>query len=136
MTSPLESCCSVPGCAGRRLLVVEPDVFSCKSLTRVLCHLGFDAVGVRDAADGADRLIRQSPPFDLVICDPGRPGGAGTMILAAVARSGLPIRVVGVSGHAWPEDAAAGLAAGLAEYLVKPITVGGLEAAVHRALTQ
>lgn len=128
------------------LLVVEPHRETRDALARLLRRCGHRVEAVADPEAVATLLFRPpgaaaAPPFDVVICDPGRVGGTGTAMLARFAAVRVPpapagrqTPVVAFSGHGSEADMAAGLAEGYSVYLAKPVSVEQLLAGIARAI--
>jgi DNA-binding response OmpR family regulator len=123
------------------LLVVEPHRATRDALAALLRREGHRVEVAEDPEAVATLLFRPpgaaaAPPFDLVICDPGRVGGTGTAMLERFAAVHiLPAApVLALSGHGAEADVAAGLAEGYRVYLVKPVSAGQLLAGIAAAL--
>ncbi len=121
-------------CATPRVLVVEDN-----STNLMLTRTMLETVGcrVRGAASGAEGLTRmQHEPFDLVFMDISMPGMDGietTRVWRAHEQSGeqrLPI--VALTANAMVGDRQACLAAGMDDYLAKPVTLEALRRMVAR----
>ena len=122
---------------GRRVLVVEDNSTNRLVATRLLQRLG---VVAETAVDGVDALARlRSAPFDLVLMDvqmPEMDGLEATRRIRAgepgVPNPGLPI--VALTAHAMAGDREACLAAGMDDYLSKPIDPARLREVLVRWL--
>ncbi|QDV35301.1 response regulator [Tautonia plasticadhaerens] len=78
-----------------RLLLVEDDPGSHKTLLRLLTRLGFDVLSAMTVEEGLSRL-GDGPGF--LVLDLMLPDGDGGTILEKVRTDGLPIRVVVTTG--------------------------------------
>ena len=119
-------CCSV--------LIVEDN----ESLREVLAHQ-FELLGieVRFAADGAEAVKAVADgDFTMVFMDchmPNMDGFAATRAIRAAEADGCGhIPIVAMTANAFKEDREACLAAGMDDYLAKPVRIGDLRAAVER----
>ena len=108
---------------GRRVLVVDDNPINLRYLSHLLGQLG---MVVQTAGDGAQALLQAAAqPFDLVLMDVSMPvmnGLDATRALRARAvpgARGLPI--IGVSAHTMFGDREQCLAAGMSDYVGKPI---------------
>jgi len=118
---------------GRRLLVVEDN-----EINRTVARLLLESWGawVEEAQDGLAgvAMVRQAPPYDIVLMDIQLPGLSGLDATAAIralpdaARAAVPI--VALTANAFRADCERYLAAGMAACLAKPFE----EADVYHAL--
>ncbi|MBV9408659.1 MAG: response regulator, partial [Candidatus Eremiobacteraeota bacterium] len=119
-------CCSV--------LIVEDN----ESLREVLAHQ-FELLGIEVAfaADGAEAVEAvASGDYTMVFMDchmPNMDGYAATRAIRAAEADGCGhIPIVAMTANAFKEDREACLAAGMDDYLAKPVRIGDLRAAVER----
>ncbi len=120
--------------AAPRVLVVEDHAINLMLTRTMLEAFGCTVIG---AAGGAEALKRmQHEPFDLVFMDVSMPGMDGietTRVWRAHEQSGeqrLPI--VALTANAMAGDRQACLAAGMDDYLAKPVTIDALRRMVAR----
>ncbi|MCA9654947.1 MAG: response regulator [Myxococcales bacterium] len=123
--------------AGRRVLVVEDNAVNQKVARRLVERLG---AHVEVAGDGAEALaMLEALPFDLVLMDVQMPGMDGMTATAALRRreaGGRRLPVVAMTAHALSEDRERCLAAGMDEYLTKPILRAQLRGVLERLLAE
>ncbi len=124
--------------AAAHILVVEDDALNRVIVTRMLQHAGHRVTAVVDGGSALSILRRQS--FALVLMDwqmPDMDGLEATRrIRAGEAGEGprkLPI--VALTANAFAEDREACLAAGMNDFLTKPVLAGILNATVARWVT-
>ena len=108
---------------GKRVLAVDDNPINLRYLTHLLGQLG---MVVQTAADGAQALVQAAgQPFDLVLMDVSMPVMGGldaTRALHARAEPGARrLPVIGVSAHTLFGDREACLAAGMSDYVSKPV---------------
>ena len=96
----------------------------------MLTTAGFDVV---EAADGHSALAAFDGGVDLVVLDRMMPGLSGLDVLAEIRRQG-DTPVIMLTGMAGETDRILGLNHGADDYLVKPFSVGELEARVRALL--
>ena len=71
------------------ILVVDDEPAVNRVVTRYLSHVGYRVLDASSAAEALDRVRRQEPRVDLVLCDVVMPG-VGGVDLAAVLLSRAP----------------------------------------------
>lgn len=123
------------------VLVAEDNdinaMIACKHLER----MGANAIRVKDGGEAVDAYERalsgQSHPFTLILMDirmPGLDGIEATRRIRAMEKDThrAPIRILALTANAFEEDRRACLAAGIDEFLTKPVDYDRLAAAVLR----
>ncbi len=113
---------AAPGTRLPRVLLVEDDIDS-RELTSILLQLtGWETA---TAGDGAAALaLLAAEPFDLVLMDCRLPGIDGCATTARLRADGpaRQIPVIGLTASPDARDRARGLAAGMDDFIVKPLT--------------
>ncbi len=123
--------------AGRRVLLVEDNSIN---QTIAAAMLRKDKIEVTLAADGAEAIeLVQAHAFDLVLMDchmPHMDGYTATRHIRAweSAAGRPPLPIVALTANAMAGDRDACLAAGMTDYLAKPITGAGLSDMLARHL--
>jgi two-component system, chemotaxis family, chemotaxis protein CheY len=121
------------GLEDKNILIVDDDA-SMRTLTRrMLSRMGI--ANLAEAEGGAQALrLLEAAPVDLVICDWNMPAMSG-MELFARARSLRPDLVfLMLTGRADAESQAAARQAGVAAFMVKPISAPDLKAQIAHLL--
>lgn len=114
-----------------RILVAEDNKVNQAVIQNMLNKLGAQNIVIVE--DGASVLQAcQEQVFDLVFMDAHMPGMDGLDAARALRELGIKTRLIGVSAGALTEDRQTALANGMDDYLVKPITVEELKAAIGR----
>ena len=114
-----------------RILVVDDDPQTLRSVRRALDKAGYAVVVTAEPGEMAD-LIRAERP-KLVLLDLMLPGADGIELMGEVAElSDLP--VIFLSGYGRDETIARAFEAGAADYIVKPFSATELTARVGAAL--
>ncbi|NJK61066.1 MAG: PAS domain S-box protein [Oscillatoriales cyanobacterium SM2_1_8] len=120
-----------------RILVAEDNLTNQRLISLVLKRLGAQADMVSDGE--AAVLAWQQQPYDLILMDVRMPNVDGLTATREIRRQtgagGLRPWIVGLSGDALAEAQAAALAAGMDEYLIKPLDIRKLEAVLQRVAT-
>ncbi len=118
---PLLPAIAPPSFAGRKILVVEDNSVNLRVVQEILAQTG---CAVRGAANGREALgLLMQETFDLVLMDVQMPVMDGYQATQAIRRlPGLErLPVVAMTAHAMAGDREKCLAAGMNEYLTKPI---------------
>jgi len=116
-----------------RILLVDDDAINRKVGARMLAKMGYQ-VDLATGAEEAIAAIRQTP-YDLVFTDIQMPGMSGTEAAQlyrqadqAAGRSRLaPLMIIAMTANALPGDRERYLAAGMDEYIAKPVRPATLQ---------
>jgi CheY-like chemotaxis protein len=119
-----------PVLGGRRVLVLEPDADAAATLTAALRLYGLDAHAAGTGA-AALALAADAPP-DAVVTDLDLPDADACAFIRRVRTWPRPPAVIVVSGHTALGRKKAAIAAGAAEYRLKPTDPADLADAVLR----
>ena len=114
-----------------RILLVEDNVVNQRLAARLLERLGYRADVVANGLEAIHAVERQ--PYDLVFMDvqmPEMDGLEATRRICARWAGAQRPRIVAMTANARPEDRGACVAAGMDDYLAKPIRVEELVAAL------
>jgi two-component system chemotaxis response regulator CheY len=118
-----------------RVLVVDDEADVRKSVRLILTRAGYDVVEAEDGEKGMAAIKADGNALlvDTIICDLYMPKVDG-MEAIAYFRSQFPsVPVIVLTGKPDITNAASMFKQGVAEYLVKPVEVEQLTAAVHKA---
>jgi CheY-like chemotaxis protein len=120
-----------------RVLVAEDDEFSARLMEQLLARQGHRA---RLAADGPEALaLAQEGGFDLLFLDIHMPGLDGFGVVGAIRErervSGGHLPVIALTARSRQEDRERCLAAGMDDFLTKPVASAALFAAIDRLLS-
>lgn len=120
--------------APRKVLLAEDTPANQKLFRALLARHGCDVVVVDNGLEAVQRW--QAEPFDLVLMDLQMPlmdGLKATAIIRSRERAqGTRVPIIALTAHALPRDRERCLAAGMDDYLSKPIDIHQLEAAIQR----
>jgi len=125
---------SKPGTSSLRILLAEDNAVNQKVALRLLDQLGYRADVASNGVEALAALERQ--PYDVVLMDVQMPELDG---LDASRRIGerwpaeVRPRIIAMTANAMPEDRAACFAAGMDDYVAKPIRPTELANALRRA---
>jgi EAL domain-containing protein (putative c-di-GMP-specific phosphodiesterase class I) len=121
-----------PTAAGKgRVLVVDDEHALARSVARVLSGAGYTVTTVGDGAAGIEALKRSE--FDVILSDIQMPGMSGVDLLRLVREHDLDVPVVLMTADPRVETAAMAVELGALQYLVKPVPIDVLRAAIERA---
>jgi CheY-like chemotaxis protein len=116
-----------------RVLVAEDNVVNQKVVMAMLSHLGYRADLVANGLEAVDAVRRVA--YDVVFMDLQMPEldgvGATREIIIEHPHDRRP-RIVALTANAYDEDREACLAAGMDDYVSKPLKTETLEAALLR----
>lgn len=114
-----------------RVLVADDNRVNQVLLVKMLEKLGTEnIVTVGSGLQAVEACWKQT--FDLIFMDARMPDMDGLEATRSLRNYGVTARIIGVSADAMVEDAQAALAAGMDDYLSKPVTIDALVAAVGR----
>ncbi len=102
-------------------------------LKRLLARLGYDVVTAETFHD-ALRLAAKND-FHLLVSDIGLPDGNGFELLREI-RKRQRIDAIALSGFGMEDDLRKSREAGFADYLIKPINLDRLQAAIRQVASQ
>jgi signal transduction histidine kinase/CheY-like chemotaxis protein len=106
----------------RRVLVVEDNAVNRQVAARLLTNLGCTVTLANDGEEGIAAATRE--PFDLILMDchmPGIDGYEATRRIRALPGTHGAVRIAALTAGALPEDRQRCLAAGMDDFLTKPI---------------
>lgn len=103
-------------------------------INKVLTVAGYEVVEAGDGAEALTLFDGPDGPPDLVVLDRMMPEMDGLAVLAEIRRRGRDTPVIMLTGLATESDRILGLDGGADDYLVKPFSIGELEARVRALL--
>ena len=124
--------------AGRHFLVAEDNDLNLEIIQYVLENAGAHVSVARNGQEAVDAFLRAQPgTFDAVIMDVMMPQVDGLeatrQIRVSPKADALSIPIVGMSANVFAEDVERARAAGMSDYVVKPIDRDKLAAALLKA---
>lgn len=134
--TPAATTTQTPTCASARILIVEDNAVNQRVASALLARAGYRAEVANNGEEALSALARM--PFDLVLMDCQMPVLDGYMATQRLrereAGSGKRLPVIAMTANALPGDPERCLAAGMDDYLSKPVTREALYAALQRWL--
>ena len=114
------------------ILVVDDEDRVREGLVWSLCMTGYQ---VESAASGFQALaLLAKGGFDLLLLDIAMPGMDGVEVMEQARRLQPDLAVIVLTGHARLDSAIAAVKWGASDYLLKPVSIQNLQAAVGQAL--
>lgn len=119
-----------------RILIADPDEYSCETIAACLERSGHEVVQAAHGEAAMTALVRHPP--QLVLCEIMLPMRSGFEILASLGALGLArsIPVILVTADASQRAMDRALAEGVADYVVKPFHLRELTMRVNLALAR
>ncbi|GIV96054.1 MAG: hypothetical protein KatS3mg057_0711 [Herpetosiphonaceae bacterium] len=117
-----------------RVLIIDDEIKLALKIERYLKETGLQATAVPDGAQGLELLATQQ--WDVVLTDLGMPGVDGYAVLQTVQEQYPELPVVVITAHGDLSAAVRALQLGAYDYLLKPIDLTLIRAAIDRALQQ
>ena len=116
-----------------RLLVVEDNVINTMVLQGVLSKLGFSRIDkARDGLEAIESVGNEA--YDLILMDCQMPRMDGYEATQRLRDSGVVTPIVAMTAHALSGDREKCLAAGMDDYLTKPVVIDALAACIEKWL--
>ncbi|MCK9214440.1 MAG: response regulator, partial [Rhodoferax sp.] len=117
----------------RKVLVVDDDPVVGKSFNRVLSHdKGYVVITAQNAAEALERLREQE--YDVVFTDIKMPGMDGVELTERVKASRPWTPVVIITGYGTPANEQRAKAAGVSDFMRKPLSPEMIEESATHAL--
>nr|MCH9673350.1 response regulator [Gammaproteobacteria bacterium] len=113
------------------ILIVEDNIVNQKVAERMLRRLGYETAVVANGAEAIEMLSRQT--YDLILMDcqmPVMDGYEATRSIRANEEKGTRVPIIALTGHAMADDAKQCFAAGMDDYLSKPVQLNDLSRTV------
>ena len=118
-----------------RILLAEDNVVNQRVALRMLSKLGYTADLVDNGRKAVDR--HRAEPYDAVIMDcqmPEMDGYRATELIRAAEAPGVRVPIIAMTANAMQGDREACLAAGMSDYLTKPIVPAKLREVLEKWL--
>jgi two-component system, chemotaxis family, chemotaxis protein CheY len=114
------------GLAGKKILIVDDDTSMRVLVRRMLSRMGLaDAIEAESGAHALELLA--TAPIDLVMCDWNMPAMSGMELFHRARLLRPDLRFLMLTGRADAESQAAARKAGVAAFMVKPISAPDLK---------
>lgn len=126
---------SAPAHSGRRALVVDDNPLNVELTAALLANQGLIATTASNGAEAVQAILDRD--FDLVLIDSQMPimdGLEATRRIRALPTAKSAVPIIGLTGNARDVEREVALAAGMSDYIVKPISPATLRALLTRHL--
>ena len=117
-----------------RIFVFDDDADSLQSVAATLRRDGFEVLPFADPKEGLSRLAEEGG--DAVVTDLRMPGLTGLEVLRHVTKSHPGVPVVVLTAYGTVEGAVEAVRAGASDFLLKPVEIPRLRAAVFKAVKE
>jgi DNA-binding NtrC family response regulator len=117
-----------------KVLVIDDDTDSLSSFATALRRDGFEVHPFADPKEGLAHLASEGG--DVVVTDLKMPGITGLEVVRRVVRENPAVPVVVVTAFGTVESAVEAIRAGASDYLLKPVGIPQLRAAVFKAIKE
>jgi EAL domain-containing protein (putative c-di-GMP-specific phosphodiesterase class I)/CheY-like chemotaxis protein len=115
-----------------RVLMVDDEQPLLRAMDRALGRCGYEVVTASDGREATHRLDEGA--FDLVLSDIAMPEMTGIELLHVVRQRDLDVPVILMTGSPTVDSAAEAIQLGVLGYLIKPVAMPDVIAAVDRAV--
>jgi len=116
-----------------RILLVDDHKDTVCTLKRLLTHLGYEVAAAESFHDALELAATKN--FNLLVSDIGLPDGNGLDLLKQI-REHQRIDGIALSGFGMEDDLRKSREAGFADYLIKPVNLDRLQAAIRQVASQ
>ncbi len=124
----------VPRGQGQRVLFVDDETALVRLGVGMLQELGYVAEGAVGPGEALARFGNTPEPYALVVTDHSMPVMSGVDLARAVRASSPQVPIILITGHAEGITPSSSAELGLADLLIKPLSLATLGVAVHNAL--
>lgn len=118
--------------APRKILVVDDDPIVGKSFDRVLAGKGYAVITARDGEEALRKLASES--YDAVFTDIKMPGMSGIEVAEKIKATKPWLPVVIVTGYGTEANRARATAAGVSDFLQKPLSPEMIEDSAEKVM--
>lgn len=113
-----------------KILLVEDNFFNIELLTQLLQMKGHHVTALENGLEAIKLL--QTHTFDIILMDINMPELDGYETTRQIRKSGVTIPIIAITGSAMKGELEACLAAGMNEYITKPINIYNLEKIIEK----
>ena len=115
-----------------RVLVADDNAINRKLVAKMLAKLGFECAMAENGREAVSAV--ESSHFDAVLMDLQMPEMDGLEATRQIRKRGFLLPIIAITADVMPDDEARCAAAGMNDYLSKPVRATSLEASLNNAL--
>lgn len=115
-----------------RVLVADDNAVNRKLVAKMLAKLGFESAMAENGLEALNAV--KSSHFDAVLMDLQMPEMDGLEATWQIRKRGFLLPIIAITADVMPDDQARCAAAGMNDYLSKPVRAAALEASLNSAL--
>lgn len=115
-----------------RLLVVDDDPILRETLCSLLEQEGFQVTPAASGEEAEVKLLRQKPPFDLLITDLVMPGKGGMDVLRAALHANPSCTALVLTGFGSVREATEAMDLGAFDFVTKPLQIDAFRNTLRR----
>jgi len=119
-----------------RVLLVDDEIAVAEVGKRLLTRLGYSVTVKHNGLDALECFREKPEDFDILITDQTMPKMTGYQLAAQVRKYRKDIPILLISGYNESVDSKTAKAAGIYEYLLKPINASQISKVIRQALEQ
>jgi len=116
----------------RRVLVADDNAVNRKLIVKMLTKMGFESEMAENGLEALHAV--EAARFDAVLMDLQMPEMDGLEATRQIRKRGFSLPIIAVTADAMPDDQNRCAAAGMNDYLSKPVRASALEAALKQAI--
>lgn len=111
--------------SGKKILIVEDDVFSAEYLIEVLSETNIQTILCKNGLEAVE-IAKSTPDLSLILMDIQLPGLSGDKATKQIREFNADVPIIAQTAHAMSNDKEKYLKAGCNDYLAKPILMADL----------
>lgn len=115
-----------------RVLVADDNAINRKLIAKMLTKMGFESEMAENGLEALNAV--QESRFDVVLMDLQMPQMDGLEATRQIRTRGFLLPIIAITADAMPDDQTRCAAAGMNDYLSKPVRASALEAALNNAM--
>ncbi len=131
-SAPSSEPTSPPVPRASRVLLVEDHPDTARMLSRLLTGSGYHVKTAHSVSTALE--LAAAEPFDILVSDIGLPDATGFELMEQI-RDRYGIKGIALSGYGMDDDMRKSRAAGFVDHVVKPVSIGELDAVIRRVMT-
>lgn len=115
-----------------RILVADDNAVNRKLVAKMLAKMGYESAMASNGLEALNAV--ETSQFDVILMDLQMPEMDGLEATRQIRQRGLEIPIIAITADAMPDDQIRCAAAGMNDYLSKPVRAAALEASLKQVL--